>query len=123
MASAADDHMDHSLGTRGSGGRVIMEEIPRCGDRWSVTEWPPTDQFQDKRGTRGSGGRIIMEEIPRYGDRWPPTDQFQDEHPGENARSNRAPISHRVHGHRGFVLHAVKLGLRFPARALRMDLA
>jgi len=105
-----------------------MEEIPRYGDRWSVTEWPPTDQFQDKRGTRGSGGRVITEEIPRYGDRWsvtewPPTDQFQDKHPGENARSNRAPISHRVHGHRGFVLHAVKLGLRLPARALRMDLA
>jgi len=73
--------------TRGSGGREIREEITRYGDRWSVIEWPPTDQFQDK---------------PR----------------GENARSNRAPISHR-----GFVLHAVKLGLRFPARALRMDLA
>ena len=69
-----------------------------------------------------------MEEIPRYGDRWsvterPPTDQFQDKHPGENARSNRVPISHRMHDHRGFVLHTVKLGLRFPARALRMDLA
>jgi len=83
-----------------------MEEIPRYGDRWSVTEWPPTDQFRDKRGTRGSGGREIREEITRYGDRWsvtewPPIDQFQGKHPGENARSNRAPISHRVHCRRG----------------------
>ena len=78
--------------TRGSGGREVREEITRYGDRWSVTEWPSTDQFQEN--TRG-----------------------------ENARSNRAPISHRVHGHRGFVLHAFKLGLRFPARALRTDLA
>ena len=73
--------------TRGSGGRVLMEEITRYGYRWSVTQWPPADQ--SKINTTG-----------------------------ENARSNRAPISHR-----GFVLHAVKLGLRFPARALRKDLA
>ena len=95
------------------------------GSRWrqqQITTWTT------RRVTRGSGGREIREEITRYGCRWsvtewPPTDQFQDKHPGENARSNRAPISHRVHGHQGFVLHAVKLGLRFPARALRMDLA
>ena len=34
--------------TRGSGGREIREEITRYGDWWSVTEWTPTDQFQDK---------------------------------------------------------------------------
>ena len=95
------------------------------GSRWrqqQITTWTT------RRVTRGLGGREIREEITRFCDRWsvtewPPTDQFQDKYPGENARSNRAPISHRVHGHRGFVLHAIKLGLRFPARALRMDLA
>jgi len=34
--------------TRGPGGREIREEITQNGDRWSVTEWPPTNQFQDK---------------------------------------------------------------------------
>ena len=42
---------------------------------------------------------------------------------GRTREANRALISHRVPGHRGLVLHAVKLGLRFPARALHMDLA
>ena len=75
-----------------SGGREVRGQITQYGDRWSVTKWPPTDQFPDERL-------------------------------GAEREKQRAPISHRVHGHRGLVLHAVKLGLRFPARALRMDLA
>ena len=74
MTSAADNHVDHSQGdmwikwqrnqggdhperwsvvsnrvaTDRSGGREIREEITQNGDRWSVNEWPPADQFQDK---------------------------------------------------------------------------
>ena len=32
-----------------SGGREIRGQITQNGDRWSVTKWPPTDQFPDER--------------------------------------------------------------------------
>ena len=123
---------------RWSGRSSVVDDVSSRQPRGPFAAWH-VDQATDRPGwtwsvvsnqvtTNRSGGREVRGQITQSGDRrsvtkWPPTDQFPDERLGQNARSNRALISHRVQCHRGLVLHAVKLGLRFPARALRTDLA
>ena len=108
--------------TRGPGDKEIRETIAQSGDRWSVTKWPPAGQVAEK--SRDKSPRTVIGGHTEC----PPTDQFPDEHLGaerekqESTDQSSGYMVIGVHGHRGLVLHAVKLGLWFPARALRMDL-
>ena len=45
IAKSGDRGVRNQVTTDRSGGREVRGQITQNGDRWSVTEWPPTDQF------------------------------------------------------------------------------
>jgi len=49
IAKSGDRGVSNQVTTDRSGGREVRGQITQNGDRWSVTKWPPTDQFPDER--------------------------------------------------------------------------
>ena len=49
IAKSDDRGVRNQVTTDRSGGREVMGQITQNGDRGSVTEWPPTDQFPYER--------------------------------------------------------------------------